>query len=179
MPLGFTANANSDADASLPALRLLLTIEILTSLLHFIHQLLRRRKIKLILTGDNRFVIALCGSEICIFVLYCAQLNCDRTADAISGPSQGLRHSPQQLDHDPAPLWRASPAQRLRRPLLVPEEEDIPLKERVRRANKLSCQIGHPIQEAIIISIHVNAAGNGLRPFLISTKIAIFEFLFH
>ena len=28
--------------------------------------------------------------------------------------------------------------------LLVPEEEDIPLKERVRRANKLSCQIGHP-----------------------------------
>lgn len=63
--------------------------------------------------------------------------------------------------------------------LLVPEEEDIPLKERVRRANKLSCQIGHPIQEAIIISIHVNAAGNGLRPFLISTKIAIFEFLFH
>ena len=35
--------------------------------------------------------------------------------------------------------------------LLVPEEEeDIPLKERVRRANKLSCQIGHPIQETII-----------------------------
>ena len=63
--------------------------------------------------------------------------------------------------------------------LLVPEEEDIPLKERVLRGNKLSCQIGHPIQETIIISIHVNAAGNGLRPFLISTKIAIFEFLFH
>jgi hypothetical protein len=63
--------------------------------------------------------------------------------------------------------------------LLVPEEEDIPLKERVLRANKLSCQIGHPIQETIIISIHVNGAGNGLRPFLISTKIAIFEFLFH
>ncbi len=42
--------------------------------------------------------------------------------------------------------------------LLVPEVEDIPLKERVRRANKLSCQIGHPIQETIIISIHVNAA---------------------
>ena len=40
--------------------------------------------------------------------------------------------------------------------LLVPEEEDIPLKERVRRANKLSCQIGHPIQETIIISIHVD-----------------------
>ena len=63
--------------------------------------------------------------------------------------------------------------------LLVPEEEDIPLKERVLRANKLFCQIGHPIQETIIISIHVNGAGNGLRPFLISTKIAIFEFLFH
>ena len=47
--------------------------------------------------------------------------------------------------------------------LLVPEEEDIPLKERVRRANKLSCQIGHPIQETIIISIHVNAAGNGKK----------------
>ena len=40
-------------------------------------------------------------------------------------------------------------------------------EERVRRANKLSCQIGHPIQETIIISIHVIAAGNGLRPFLI------------
>ena len=40
--------------------------------------------------------------------------------------------------------------------LLVPEEEDIPLKERVRRANRISCQIGHPIQETIIISIHVN-----------------------
>lgn len=45
------------AAASLPALLLLLTIEILTSLLHFIHQLLRRRKIKLILAGDNRLVI--------------------------------------------------------------------------------------------------------------------------
>ena len=47
------------------------------------------------------------------------------------------------------------------------------------RANKLSTQIGHPIQETIIISIHVDGAGNGLRPFLISTKNAIFEFLFH
>lgn len=26
------------------------------------------------------------------------------------------------------------------------------------RANKLPCQIGHPIQETIIFSIHVNAA---------------------
>lgn len=47
--------------------------------------------------------------------------------------------------------------------LLVPEENDVPLDERVRRANKLSCQIGQPIQEAIIVSIHVNAAGNGDR----------------
>ena len=45
--------------------------------------------------------------------------------------------------------------------LLVSEEEDIPLKERVRRANKLSCQIGHPIQETIIISIHVKASFPG------------------
>lgn len=35
-------------------------------------------------------------------------------------------------------------------------KEDIPLKERLRRADKPSCQIGHPIQETIIISIHVN-----------------------
>ena len=42
--------------------------------------------------------------------------------------------------------------------LLVPEGNDIPLKERVRRANKITCQIGHPVQETIIVSIHVNAA---------------------
>ena len=47
--------------------------------------------------------------------------------------------------------------------LLVPEEEDISLKERVRRANYLTCQIGHPVQETIIVSIHVNAAGNGKK----------------
>ncbi len=46
--------------------------------------------------------------------------------------------------------------------LLVPEEEDIPLKERLRRANKLSCQIGSPVQETLLVSIHVNAAGSGL-----------------
>ena len=40
----------------------------------------------------------------------------------------------------------------------IKPNEDIPLKECVRRANKLSCQIGHPIQETIIISIQVNAA---------------------
>ena len=50
--------------------------------------------------------------------------------------------------------------------LLVPEEEDIPLKERVRRVNAAcsassSCPAptGHP--NVILISIHVNAAGNG------------------
>jgi len=47
--------------------------------------------------------------------------------------------------------------------ILVPEEEDIPLKERVRRANALTCRIGHPVQSTIIVSIHANAAGNGSR----------------
>ena len=46
---------------------------------------------------------------------------------------------------------------------LVPEVEDISLKERVHRANKITCQIGHPVQETIIVSIHVNVAGNGKR----------------
>ena len=32
-------------------------------------------------------------------------------------------------------------------------KEDIPLKERVLRANKLSCQIGLPIQETITIHV--------------------------
>ena len=45
--------------------------------------------------------------------------------------------------------------------ILVPEEEDIPLKERVRRANALTCRIGHPVQSTIIVSIHANAAGDG------------------
>ena len=47
--------------------------------------------------------------------------------------------------------------------LLVPEEEDISLQERVRRANQLTCQIGRPVQDTILISIHVNAAGRGDR----------------
>lgn len=45
--------------------------------------------------------------------------------------------------------------------LLVPEDTDISLPERVRRANKLTCQIGRPVQDTILVSIHVNAAGNG------------------
>ena len=53
--------------------------------------------------------------------------------------------------------------------LLVPEEEDIPLKERVRRVNEIcltyepSCPAptGHP--NVILVSIHVNAAGDGSK----------------
>ena len=41
---------------------------------------------------------------------------------------------------------------------LVPEQEDIPLKERVSRANTLYQDAG---KQAILISVHVNAAGNG------------------
>lgn len=45
--------------------------------------------------------------------------------------------------------------------ILTPEETDVPLQERVDRANRMSCQIGQPIQSVIIVSIHANAAGNG------------------
>ena len=47
--------------------------------------------------------------------------------------------------------------------ILVPEEEDIPLKERVRRANALTCRIQRPVQNTCVVSIHANAAGNGPR----------------
>lgn len=47
--------------------------------------------------------------------------------------------------------------------ILTPEETDVPLQERVDRANRMSCQIGQPIQSVIIVSIHANAAGNGSR----------------
>ena len=43
--------------------------------------------------------------------------------------------------------------------LLVPEEEDISLNERVRRANE-HCQILGK-SNVILVSVHVNAAGNG------------------
>lgn len=43
--------------------------------------------------------------------------------------------------------------------LLVPESDDIPLKERVNRVNTW-CFL-HGKQSAILISIHANAAGNG------------------
>ena len=53
--------------------------------------------------------------------------------------------------------------------LLVPEDNDIPLSERVRRINEIcltyepSCPapIGHP--DVIIISLHLNAAGNDTK----------------
>ena len=45
--------------------------------------------------------------------------------------------------------------------LLVPEPEDIPLKERVRRVNAHCTALGK--SNVILISIHVNAAGDGTR----------------
>ena len=45
--------------------------------------------------------------------------------------------------------------------LLVPETEDIPLKERVRRANTI-CTAQGPAN-VLLISIHINAAGDGTR----------------
>lgn len=43
--------------------------------------------------------------------------------------------------------------------LLVPEREDISLKERCRRVNTICRQLGN--DQVILLSIHVNAAGNG------------------
>ena len=43
--------------------------------------------------------------------------------------------------------------------LVVPEREDISLKERCRRVNAICRQIGN--DQVILLSIHVNAAGNG------------------
>ena len=45
--------------------------------------------------------------------------------------------------------------------LLVPEEDDIPLSERVRRINAHCNTLGK--SNVILISIHVNAAGNGTK----------------
>ena len=42
---------------------------------------------------------------------------------------------------------------------LVPEREDISLKERCRRVNKICQQLGK--DQVLLISIHINAAGNG------------------
>lgn len=43
--------------------------------------------------------------------------------------------------------------------LLVPEDEDISLAERCRRVNAICRQLGN--DQVILLSIHVNAAGNG------------------
>ena len=45
--------------------------------------------------------------------------------------------------------------------LLVPEDDDIPLSERVRRTNAHCQALGK--SNVILISIHVNAAGDGTR----------------
>ena len=45
--------------------------------------------------------------------------------------------------------------------LLVPEEEDISLEERVRRANEYCLTFGK--SNVILISVHVNAAGDGTQ----------------
>ena len=52
-------------------------------------------------------------------------------------------------------------AQGLDAQLLVPEDEDIPLKERCRRINTICRQLGK--ENVILISIHANAAGRGDR----------------
>ena len=45
--------------------------------------------------------------------------------------------------------------------LLVPEDDDIPLSERVRRVNAHCLALGK--KNVIVVSIHVNAAGNGTK----------------
>ena len=45
--------------------------------------------------------------------------------------------------------------------LLVPEDDDIPLAERVRRINAHCLTLGK--KNVIVVSIHVNAAGNGKK----------------
>lgn len=47
--------------------------------------------------------------------------------------------------------------------ILTPEETDVPLPDRVDRANRMTCQPCLPIQKVCIISIHGNAAGNGSK----------------
>lgn len=45
--------------------------------------------------------------------------------------------------------------------LMVPEDDDIPLAERVRRVNAHCLALGK--KNVILVSIHVNAAGNGTK----------------
>lgn len=44
---------------------------------------------------------------------------------------------------------------------VVPEENDVPLHERVRRANEKYSQLKYVGKTAIYVSVHVNAKGNG------------------
>ena len=55
--------------------------------------------------------------------------------------------------------------------LLVPEDDDIPLAERVRRINAHCLALGK--KNVIVVSIHVNAAGNGTK-WLNSTGWSVF-----
>ena len=55
--------------------------------------------------------------------------------------------------------------------LLVPEDDDISLAERVRRVNTACFLLGK--QNVILVSIHVNAAGNGLK-WLIATGWSVY-----
>ena len=45
--------------------------------------------------------------------------------------------------------------------ILVPEEHDVPLKERVRRVNTIVHDAKIEGKEVLLISIHINAAGHG------------------
>ena len=45
--------------------------------------------------------------------------------------------------------------------ILVPEEHDVPLKERVRRVNTIYHDAKIECKEVLLISIHINAAGHG------------------
>ena len=45
--------------------------------------------------------------------------------------------------------------------ILVPEEHDVPLKERVRRVNTIVHDAKIENKEVLLISIHINAAGHG------------------
>ncbi len=55
--------------------------------------------------------------------------------------------------------------------LLVPEDDDISLAERVRRVNTACFLLGK--QNVILVSIHVNAAGNGSK-WLIATGWSVY-----
>ena len=58
--------------------------------------------------------------------------------------------------------------------LLVPEDDDIPLAERVRRINAHCLALGK--KNVVVVSIHVNAAGNGTK-WLYATGWSVFTCL--